>query len=237
MKEKSPSTGKQAHDASANDNSDNNNNDNDESLEKENKQASDDTSNTEKINVQQQQQQAKNGSSLQNDLKKQQKTLFPCKRLFLKTFDRIYIIMTQETLYHAVLNETLFHSKLACDLSALLQLIDSCNSQDLLETVIAYFALLQDKDKGALKTPEDVDKYCEQMLKDKFGTNINVEVNDSMKKLKTLGLMEERPNINNDSQSPLTVKPLIEGIDCVHRHWMNFTSSFRQLHNIIATAD
>ncbi|ETO10966.1 hypothetical protein RFI_26410, partial [Reticulomyxa filosa] len=91
------------------------------------------------------------------------------------------------------------------------------------------------KEKGALVTPEEVDKYCEKMLKDKFGAKIDIEINDSMKKLKALGLVEEKLDISNDSQPSLIVKPLREGIDCVHRHWMSFTSSFRQLQRIVAT--
>ncbi|ETO33663.1 hypothetical protein RFI_03439, partial [Reticulomyxa filosa] len=188
-------------------------------------------------------------------------TVFPCKRLSLKTIDRIYFIMVVVLGMYYLIKEmftkhtgTLWHHAILVGCAALVfravawyrVLFDFYYYY----IFIAYFALLQDslekneiirtqlytqKEKGALATPEEVDKYCEKMLKDKFGAKIDIEINDSMKKLKALGLVEEKLDISNDSQPSLIVKPLREGIDCVHRHWMSFTSSFQQLQRIAAT--
>jgi len=130
-----------------------------------------------------------------------------------------------ESEYVRVLNQALAQSNVSSDHHTILGLIDSIKDHQFMETLLAYFMLLQNK-SAVISDSDGVDRLCEKYLKEAFGDSINFPINGAMRKLTELGLFDSNAQSKNDS---IRVKSLLDALSCVQQHYASAIQSFRKI--------
>lgn len=199
--------------------------------------------------------------------------VFPCKRLSLRMFERVYLFviltmglyvtfkellfdtndnqsaasgifsdvvviglillmirtiqwyrLTQKN-YQFRLNSTLYDATMASDENVLISLLQTVESQELMETILAYYILLVNSHKDeSIDDANKVDRLCEALIVEEIGNDsVNVEICDAMRKLRELGLIK----MDTFESDVIEVKELNEAIDTVKQHWAAFANEWK----------
>tara|TARA_Y100001960_G_C14128418_1_gene565681 strand:- start:181 stop:540 length:360 start_codon:yes stop_codon:yes gene_type:complete len=105
------------------------------------------------------------------------------------------------------ISQGLYFKDIGNNESVITALIDSAEEEESKEALLAYYFLLT---APTPLTSLNLDKIIEEWLKTKSRKNINFQINDSLNKLKRLGLLK----VNNlGSFSVLNVKDALHHLD------------------------
>merc|ERR1712048_1275750 len=89
------------------------------------------------------------------------------------------------------ITKKLYSCTVDSDIGVVHDLIDSMEEQEVKEAMMGYWALLQPASRscrGRGKSEQDVDETCEHFLRERFGVDVDFEVDDSLGKLLNDGL-------------------------------------------------
>lgn len=81
--------------------------------------------------------------------------------------------------YQYLVTQSLYHKNLDNDLGVIFYLMDSLESQEFKEAVLAYYCLLTNGES----TADELDAYCEQVVHEAFDIEIDFEIEDALTKL------------------------------------------------------
>eukprot|EP00486_Rosalina_sp_Unknown_P016028 CAMPEP_0201594612 /NCGR_PEP_ID=MMETSP0190_2-20130828/191880_1 /ASSEMBLY_ACC=CAM_ASM_000263 /TAXON_ID=37353 /ORGANISM="Rosalina sp." /LENGTH=165 /DNA_ID=CAMNT_0048054297 /DNA_START=790 /DNA_END=1287 /DNA_ORIENTATION=+ len=107
----------------------------------------------------------------------------------------------------------------------MLSLMDSVDTQQFMETILAYFVLLKNKDE-IITDSDGVDRLCEKFMREEFGSDINVMIEGAMTKLTELGLFKSGGMSIEES---IKVKELLDALSCAHQHYQSAIQSVRKI--------
>ena len=95
-------------------------------------------------------------------------------------------IFIQKTRYMMTLAQNLYFKNLDNNSGAITYLLDQARQEEIKEAILAY-ALIKLK---SVDTLEKLDDACEQWFMEQFGQGIDFDVEDALRKLDTLGIIE-----------------------------------------------
>ena len=98
--------------------------------------------------------------------------------------------IASRTRYMQALSSSLYFQNLANNASALTLLVDTAETEELKEMLLAYFLLYVERDRDY--TRESLDRRIEQWLRDEFGVDVDFEIGDAMRKLVEKGMIVQR---------------------------------------------
>ncbi|OAY37110.1 uncharacterized protein LOC110626677 isoform X3 [Manihot esculenta] len=101
-------------------------------------------------------------------------------------FAKIYIMYQQSlATYQKLITQLMYDKQLDSGRGTLLHLCDSVIQQEVKEVIISFFILM----KQGKATRQDLDKRCEQLIKEVFDESCNFDVDDAVQKLERLGII------------------------------------------------
>ncbi|RXH69698.1 hypothetical protein DVH24_037482 [Malus domestica] len=104
------------------------------------------------------------------------------------TFDRIIVVYSyQQNLaqYQNLITQSMYEKQLDSGRGTLLHLCDDVIQQEVKEVIIAFYILMEQGKATAL----DLDKWCEELIKEQFNDDCNFDVDDAVQKLEKLGIV------------------------------------------------
>jgi hypothetical protein len=123
-------------------------------------------------------------------------------------------IFNQRTKYMMTLSKNLYFHNLDNNMGVMNYLIDMAEEEEGKEFVLAYYFLHTQPEKNY--TQESLDREIEAYIKDKYGCNIDFEVEDGLRKLRQEGILIEQDG------GILKVLNLQEANKCLDNQWDNF---------------
>ncbi len=129
-------------------------------------------------------------------------------------FRQIMNIFTQRTKYMMTLSRNLYFHNLDNNFGVVNYLIDMAEEEEGKEAIFAYYFLHSQPDKNY--TQEQLDSEIEGYLKDKYGIDIDFEVDDGLRKLRNEGILKEQEG------GILKVLPLQDASACLDKQWDDF---------------
>ncbi|KAL0351212.1 UNVERIFIED_CONTAM: hypothetical protein Sradi_4270400 [Sesamum radiatum] len=87
--------------------------------------------------------------------------------------------------YQNLITQSMYDKQLDSGRGTLLHLCDDVIQQEVKEVIISFFILME-QGKATL---EDLDRQCEELIRDEFGQNCNFDVDDAVDKLEKLGIV------------------------------------------------
>ncbi|XP_022751832.1 uncharacterized protein LOC111300466 [Durio zibethinus] len=87
--------------------------------------------------------------------------------------------------YQNLITQSMYDKQLDSGRGTLLHLCDDVIQQEVKEVIISFFILME---KGKA-TMEDLDLWCEELIKDEFGESCNFDVDDAVEKLEKLKIV------------------------------------------------
>jgi hypothetical protein len=88
--------------------------------------------------------------------------------------------------YQHLVTQSLYHKNLDNDLGVIFYLMDSLETQEFKEAVLAYYCLLA----HGPSTIEELDGHCERLMLEQFDCVVNFEISDALEKLQRDRLVE-----------------------------------------------
>ncbi len=88
--------------------------------------------------------------------------------------------------YQHLVTQSLYHKNLDNDLGVIFYLMDSLETQEFKEAVLAYYCLIA----HGPATVEELDGHCERLLLEQFDSAVNFEICDALEKLRRDQLVE-----------------------------------------------
>ncbi|KAL0331803.1 UNVERIFIED_CONTAM: hypothetical protein Scaly_2081800 [Sesamum calycinum] len=99
---------------------------------------------------------------------------------------KIYFTFQQNmATYQNLITQSMYDKQLDSGRGTLLHLCDDVIQQEVKEVIISFFILME-QGKATL---EDLDRQCEELIRDEFGQNCNFDVDDAVDKLEKLGIV------------------------------------------------
>lgn len=129
-------------------------------------------------------------------------------------FRQIMNIFTQRTKYMMVLSQNLYFHNLDNNFGVVNFLVDMAEEEEGKEAILAYYFLQTQSDKNFTK--EELDREIEKYLLDKYGVDIDFEVDDGLRKLRQEGILIEQDN------GILKVLDLQPACACLDKQWDAF---------------
>jgi len=127
---------------------------------------------------------------------------------------QVMSIFNQRTKYMMTLSKNLYFHNLDNNMGVMNYLIDMAEEEEGKEFVLAYYFLHTQPEKNY--TQESLDREIEAYIKDKYGCNIDFEVEDGLRKLRKEGILIEKDS------GILKVLNLHEANVCLDNQWDNF---------------
>lgn len=87
--------------------------------------------------------------------------------------------------YQNLITQSMYDKQLDSGKGTLLHLCDDVIQQEVKEVIIAFFILMEQ----GRATRQDLDKWCEDLIKEEFGEHCNFDVDDAVQKLQKLGIV------------------------------------------------
>ncbi|XP_040370843.1 uncharacterized protein LOC112186323 isoform X2 [Rosa chinensis] len=106
------------------------------------------------------------------------------------TFERIIVVYSfQQNLaqYQNLITQSMYEKQLDSGRGTLLHLCDDVIQQEVKEVIVSFYMLME---QGKATLP-DLDKWCEDLIKEQFNDDINFDVDDAVKKLEKLGIVTQ----------------------------------------------
>jgi hypothetical protein len=103
---------------------------------------------------------------------------------------QIMNIFNQRTKYMMTLSRNLYFHNLDNNFGVMNYLIDMAEEEEGKEAILAYYFLYSQSDKDYTK--EDLDREIESYLREKYGADIDFEVEDGVRKLREDGILTEQ---------------------------------------------
>ncbi|KAH7852275.1 hypothetical protein Vadar_022669 [Vaccinium darrowii] len=94
------------------------------------------------------------------------------------------------TAYQNLITRSMYESQLDSGRGTLLHLCDEVIQQEVKEVIISFFILMEQ----GKATRQDLDKRCEELIKQEFGVTCNFDVDDAVQKLEKLGIVTQDAN-------------------------------------------
>ncbi|KAJ8446002.1 hypothetical protein Cgig2_021834 [Carnegiea gigantea] len=88
--------------------------------------------------------------------------------------------------YQNLVTQSMYDKQLDSGRGTLLHLCDDVIQQEVKEVILSYFILME---QGRPITREELDRRCEELLRDDFGEDCNFEIDDAIQKLEKLGIV------------------------------------------------
>ncbi|XP_047178721.1 uncharacterized protein LOC124845639 [Vigna umbellata] len=101
---------------------------------------------------------------------------------FVKTYFTFQQNLVQ---YQNLITQSMYDKQLDSGKGTLLHLCDDVIQQEVKEVIISFFILME---QGKANR-QDLDKWCEELIKDEFGESCNFDVDDAVQKLEKLGIV------------------------------------------------
>ncbi|KAL2240690.1 UNVERIFIED_CONTAM: hypothetical protein Sindi_0710200 [Sesamum indicum] len=99
---------------------------------------------------------------------------------------KIYFTFQQNmATYQNLITQSMYDKQLDSGRGTLLHLCDDVIQQEVKEVIISFFILME-QGKATL---EDLDRQCEELIRDEFGQQCNFDVDDAVDKLEKLGIV------------------------------------------------
>ncbi|XP_062010445.1 uncharacterized protein LOC133726826 [Rosa rugosa] len=87
--------------------------------------------------------------------------------------------------YQNLITQSMYEKQLDSGRGTLLHLCDDVIQQEVKEVIVSFYMLME---QGKATLP-DLDKWCEDLIKEQFNDDINFDVDDAVKKLEKLGIV------------------------------------------------
>ncbi|KAM1712372.1 hypothetical protein ACFX1Q_024068 [Malus domestica] len=87
--------------------------------------------------------------------------------------------------YQNLITQSMYEKQLDSGRGTLLHLCDDVIQQEVKEVIIAFYILMEQGKATAL----DLDKWCEELIKEQFNDDCNFDVDDAVQKLEKLGIV------------------------------------------------
>ncbi|KAI4350426.1 hypothetical protein L6164_004883 [Bauhinia variegata] len=87
--------------------------------------------------------------------------------------------------YQNLITQSMYDKQLDSGKGTLLHLCDDVIQQEVKEVIISFYILMEQ----GKATKQDLDQWCEELLKEEFGVSCNFEVDDAVQKLEKLGIV------------------------------------------------
>ena len=146
--------------------------------------------------------------------------------LLLAAFKGVMSFMSSQTKYLHVFSSSLYYRSLSNNKAAITDLVDSAEEQEVKETLLSYYILHIRRDLDM--TMEELDTEIESWIKNKFGFDLDFEIDDAARKLAEKNLLRiiEIPSQNDLTQSRTVLKvyDLAESLRRFDEAWDGFYS-------------
>ncbi|PON50487.1 hypothetical protein TorRG33x02_314130 [Trema orientale] len=87
--------------------------------------------------------------------------------------------------YQNLITQSMYDKQLDSGKGTLLHLCDDVIQQEVKEVIISFFILMEQ----GKATRQDLDRWCEELIKDEFNESCNFDVDDAVQKLEKLGIV------------------------------------------------
>ncbi|XP_031255897.1 uncharacterized protein LOC116113872 [Pistacia vera] len=87
--------------------------------------------------------------------------------------------------YQNLITQSMYDKQLDSGKGTLLHLCDDVIQQEVKEVIVSFFILMEQ----GKATMQDLDKWCEDLIKEEFGESCNFDVDDAVQKLEKLGIV------------------------------------------------
>ncbi|KAF4385660.1 hypothetical protein F8388_010216 [Cannabis sativa] len=87
--------------------------------------------------------------------------------------------------YQNLITQSMYDKQLDSGKGTLLHLCDDVIQQEVKEVIISFFILMEQ----GKATRQDLDRWCEELIKEEFGESCNFDVDDAVQKLEKLGIV------------------------------------------------
>ncbi|MBA0628173.1 hypothetical protein Godav_022940 [Gossypium davidsonii] len=91
--------------------------------------------------------------------------------------------------YQNLITQSMYEKQLDSGRGTLLHLCDDVIQQEVKEVIIAFFILMEQ----GKATAKELDKRCEDLLREEFGESCNFDVDDALAKLEKLKVISKDP--------------------------------------------
>ncbi|XP_050382711.1 uncharacterized protein LOC126799534 [Argentina anserina] len=99
---------------------------------------------------------------------------------------KIYFSFQQNlAAYQNLITQSMYDKQLDSGRGTLLHLCDDVIQQEVKEVILSFYILMEQ----GKATIEDLDRWCEELIKEEFGANCNFDVDDAVEKLEKLGIV------------------------------------------------
>lgn len=89
--------------------------------------------------------------------------------------------------YQNLIMQSMYDKQLDSGKGTLLHLCDDVIQQEVKEVIISFFILMEQ----GKATRQDLDRWCEELIKDEFNESCNFDVDDAVEKLEKLGIVAQ----------------------------------------------
>ncbi|KAH0969352.1 hypothetical protein GBA52_028807 [Prunus armeniaca] len=101
---------------------------------------------------------------------------------------KIYFTFQQNLVaYQNLITQSMYDKQLDSGRGTLLHLCDDVIQQEVKEVIIAFYILMEQ----GKATTQDLDRWCEELIKEEFNANCNFDVEDAVHKLMKLGIVAQ----------------------------------------------
>ncbi|XP_054780319.1 uncharacterized protein LOC129297686 isoform X2 [Prosopis cineraria] len=87
--------------------------------------------------------------------------------------------------YQNLITQSMYDKQLDSGKGTLLHLCDDVIQQEVKEVIVSFFILMEQ----GKATRQDLDQWCEELIKEEFGESCNFDVDDAVNKLEKLGIV------------------------------------------------
>ncbi|KAL6136330.1 hypothetical protein ACLB2K_061626 [Fragaria x ananassa] len=99
---------------------------------------------------------------------------------------KIYFSFQQNlAAYQNLITQSMYDKQLDSGRGTLLHLCDDVIQQEVKEVILSFYILMEQ----GKATREDLDRWCEELIKEEFGASCNFDVDDAVEKLEKLGIV------------------------------------------------
>ncbi|KAL6135756.1 hypothetical protein ACLB2K_067982 [Fragaria x ananassa] len=99
---------------------------------------------------------------------------------------KIYFSFQQNlAAYQNLITQSMYDKQLDSGRGTLLHLCDDVIQQEVKEVILSFYILMEQ----GRATREDLDRWCEELIKEEFGASCNFDVDDAVEKLEKLGIV------------------------------------------------
>ncbi|CAN1826988.1 hypothetical protein LINPERHAP1_LOCUS31778 [Linum perenne] len=92
--------------------------------------------------------------------------------------------------YQSLITQSVYDKQLDSGVGTLLHLCDEVIQQEVKEVIISFFILMEQGDA----TRQELDRRCEDLIKEEFDENCNFDIDDAVQKLEKLGIVSKDEN-------------------------------------------